>query len=64
MAKIKRKPKKPNQVWKYFKKEGDKAVKTKKDCPKCGAGFTLSVHKDRTYCGKCAYSEFQSKAKV
>ena len=45
----------------YFKLEGDKIVRTKKHCPKCGPGVFLAEHKDRTSCGKCGYTEFTKK---
>jgi len=53
MAKTKKKPKKPNQVWKLY--DGDK--RKNKTCPKCGAGVFLAAHKDRMTCGKCHYME-------
>lgn len=46
----------------YFKIEGDKLVRTKKHCPKCGPGVFLADHKDRVSCGKCGYTEFIKKA--
>jgi small subunit ribosomal protein S27Ae len=47
----------PN-VYKYYKIEGDKAVKTRKTCTRCGKGVFMSVHKDRKTCGKCGLTEF------
>jgi small subunit ribosomal protein S27Ae len=38
---------------------GEKAERKNKFCPKCGPGYFLSMHKDRTCCGKCAYTEFR-----
>lgn len=32
-----------------------------KYCPRCGPGIFLMTAKDRSYCGKCHYSEFMSK---
>ncbi len=56
----KRKPAKRPHSKKYeaFKIEGDKLVRTKKICPKCGAGIYLAKHKDRESCGKCSYTKF------
>jgi ubiquitin-small subunit ribosomal protein S27Ae len=34
-----------------------------KSCPKCGPGIFLAKHKDRVYCGKCSYVEFNSTEK-
>jgi small subunit ribosomal protein S27Ae len=45
----------------YYKVEGDKIVRTKKHCPKCGPGVYLGEHKDRISCGKCGYTEFIKK---
>lgn len=45
----------------YFKLEGDKLVRTKEHCPKCGPGVFLAEHQDRTSCGKCGYTEFVKK---
>ncbi|MEE8179451.1 MAG: 30S ribosomal protein S27ae [Nitrosopumilaceae archaeon] len=47
----------PN-VYKYYKIDGDKAVKTRKTCTRCGKGVFMSVHKDRKTCGKCGLTEF------
>ena len=45
----------------YYKIEGDKLVKTRKECPKCGPGVFMAEHKDRYHCGKCGYTEFKNK---
>lgn len=42
-----------------FKVEGDKIVRLKKSCPKCGDGVFLAEHKDRLSCGACGYTEFK-----
>lgn len=62
-GKKKRTPKKPSERWKKYKITGDKAEKTARFCPRCGAGIFLaeSKKKDRVYCGKCHYTEFSSK---
>jgi small subunit ribosomal protein S27Ae len=44
-----------------FKVEGDKIVRQRKSCPKCGDGVFLADHKDRLSCGKCGYTEFKGK---
>ena len=43
----------------YYKIEGDKIVRTKKVCPKCGPGVFMAEHKDRYHCGRCGYTEFK-----
>jgi ubiquitin-small subunit ribosomal protein S27Ae len=61
MGKKKEKPKAhPSQVWKCY--DASSGLKQKnKACPKCGAGTFMAQHKERNYCGKCHYTEFQSK---
>jgi small subunit ribosomal protein S27Ae len=44
-----------------FKVQGDKIVRQRKNCPKCGDGVFLAEHKDRSSCGKCGYTEFKAK---
>lgn len=64
-AKIK-KGKKPHKnkptskKYSKYKIEGD-TLKRERFCPRCGPGVFLMVATDRFYCGKCGYSEFQSK---
>jgi len=60
MAKTKKKPKKPTQVWTLYESKGELKRKNK-FCPKCGAGTFLGAHKDRLTCGKCGYMEMLSK---
>ncbi|OPX61715.1 MULTISPECIES: 30S ribosomal protein S27ae [unclassified Methanoregula] len=43
----------------HFKVEGAKVTTAKKYCPRCGPGFMMADHKDRTTCGKCGYTEFR-----
>ena len=45
-----------------YKIEGDKLVR-ERHCPRCGPGIFLMQSQGRVYCGKCHYSEFESKAK-
>lgn len=46
-----------------FKVEGDKLVRTRKTCPKCGDGVFLAEHEDRLSCGACGYTEFKKEKK-
>ena len=34
----------------YYKVQGDSVSRTKKNCPKCGAGSFMAEHKDRFTC--------------
>lgn len=60
MAKKKVKNKVPSKVWKKYKLQGNKLIRSK-TCPKCGTGYFLADHKDRFYCGHCHYLEMKSK---
>ncbi len=60
MAKKKVKNKVPSKVWKKYKLQGNKLIRSK-TCPKCGTGYFLAEHKDRFYCGHCHYLEMKSK---
>lgn len=41
----------------HYKVEGNKVVRARRDCPKCGPGRFLAQHKDRLACGNCGYTE-------
>lgn len=43
----------------FYKVEGDKVIRTKQCCPKCGDGVFMAEHKDRMSCGNCGYTEFK-----
>jgi len=58
-----RRKRKPVQSWSFFTKKGDSMDRNRKSCPKCGQGFFMAKHKDRSVCGKCHYTEFESAAK-
>jgi len=58
-----KKPHKNKPTSKKYKKynfEGNKVTK-QRFCPRCGPGVFLMKSKGRFYCGKCYYSEFESK---
>lgn len=44
-----------------YKVDGNKIIRTKPVCPKCGPGIFMAVHKDRVSCGGCGYTEFNKK---
>ena len=64
-SKIKGKKKhtnKPTSVkYKKYTIEGDKIVKKERSCPRCGPGIFLSAGKNRLYCGKCHFTEFEKR---
>jgi small subunit ribosomal protein S27Ae len=39
--------------------EGEKVVRARKSCPKCGPATFLAEHYDRMHCGKCGYTSFK-----
>jgi len=43
--------------YQLYQVEGDKLVRTKKACPRCGQGVFLGKHADREVCGRCGYTE-------
>ena len=52
---------KSESVYKFYKIDGDKLTRSKRDCPRCGKGVFMSEHKDRSSCGKCGFTEFSKK---
>ena len=62
-AKRKKNNKPTSKKYKFFKIEGD-SVKRESNCPRCGPGTFLMKTKDRSYCGKCHYTEFFGKPKI
>jgi len=44
-----------------YKVEGNRIVRQRRNCPKCGDGVFLAEHKDRLSCGNCGYTEFKGK---
>ncbi len=43
-----------------YRIEGDKIIRAR-SCPRCGPGIFLMISKGRSYCGKCHWTEFESK---
>ena len=50
-----------NKVYENYKIEGETLLRLKKTCPKCGPGIFMAEAKDRSFCGKCSYTEFGKK---
>lgn len=53
---------KVKNVWTMLEKSGDKVTWKNRSCPKCGQGFFMAKHKDRSTCGRCHYTEFSTSA--
>jgi len=60
-GKKQRKPKRRGKLYSRYKVEGTSVKRSNKSCPKCGQGFTMAGHKNRSTCGKCCYTEFSKK---
>ncbi|TFG19478.1 MAG: 30S ribosomal protein S27ae [Promethearchaeota archaeon] len=61
---VKRKEKKgrihrPNKSKLWEVKDG-KVVRLNRSCPRCGEGVYLAKHYNRTSCGACGYTKFDS----
>lgn len=50
-----------DSIYRFYEIKGEKVVRKKKFCPRCGEGVFLAEHKDRFSCGKCGYTEFKKK---
>lgn len=59
-GKKQRRNKPTSKKYLQYKIEGGK-VKRGKFCPRCGPGVFLAASQERTYCGRCHYSEFESR---
>jgi ubiquitin-small subunit ribosomal protein S27Ae len=63
VAKKVKKPTRNMKKGEYYKVDGDKLERTKKSCPKCGAGVFMGEHKNRFVCGNCGYTEWKKTDK-
>lgn len=45
----------------FYRIEGDRIVRARTNCPKCGPGVFLAQHQGRASCGRCGYTEFTKK---
>lgn len=48
-------------LWRLYRVEGDKIVRSATFCPVCGAGYIMAEHEDRYTCGRCGYTSFKKK---
>ncbi|MFC2143489.1 30S ribosomal protein S27ae [Candidatus Aenigmatarchaeota archaeon] len=51
------------QVWKLYDVKDGEAKPKKKFCPRCGRGTFLADHKNRSFCGKCRFSQIAVEKK-
>ncbi len=45
----------------YYKIEGDKLIRTRQFCTRCGPGYFMAEMYDRRVCGLCGYTEFKNR---
>ncbi len=50
------------KIWEYYEVKDGTLTRKRRHCPRCGPGSFLSDHKERMYCGRCGYTEFEKKA--
>lgn len=43
--------------------EGEKVVRSRRFCPRCGPGVFLAEHDNRYSCGNCGYTEIKKPKK-
>jgi len=48
-------------IHELYEVSGSEVKRKNKSCPKCGPGTFLAKHKNRVNCGKCGYTEFNTK---
>ncbi len=51
------------KVWNYYEVHEGVLRRKREPCPRCGPGTFLSEHKNRFYCGRCGYTQFEKKGK-
>lgn len=42
-----------------YKLEGNKAVRLRPTCERCGAGYFMADHHDRYTCGRCGFTRYK-----
>ena len=47
------------KIWEYYEVKEGSAVRKRDPCPRCGPGTFLSKHKNRLYCGRCGFAQFE-----
>lgn len=49
------------KVYTLYDISGPELKRKNQSCPKCGPGFFMAIHKNRSSCGKCSYTEFKKE---
>lgn len=48
-------------VHRFYEIKGEKLIRKRRFCPRCGEGVFMAEHEDRWTCGKCKYTEFKKR---
>ena len=54
------KKKKEKGVYSYYKIEGEKLVRLRLFCERCGPGYFMADHGDRYTCGHCGFTRYKT----
>jgi small subunit ribosomal protein S27Ae len=57
--KAEKKRKEEKGVYTLYKIEGDKAVRLRPTCERCGPGYFMADHHDRYTCGHCGFTRYK-----
>jgi small subunit ribosomal protein S27Ae len=54
-----KKKKQERGVYSLYKVEGDKFVRLRPTCERCGPGYFMADHGDRLTCGHCGFTRYK-----
>jgi small subunit ribosomal protein S27Ae len=57
--KAEKKKKEEKGAYTLYKIEGDKAVRLRPTCERCGPGYFMADHHDRYTCGHCGFTRYK-----
>ena len=49
------------KIHELYEINGEKVIRKRQFCPKCGDGVFLAEHEDRRVCGRCGYTVFKER---
>jgi len=58
-----KKKKKEKGVFSLYKIEGDKILRLRPTCERCGTGYFMADHGDRYTCGHCGFTRYKPSGK-
>ncbi len=56
-------PKRRVKVYSLYRVEGERIQRLRKDCPRCGKGYFMAEHADRSTCGNCGFTVYKNPKK-